>query len=95
MSDKNLQTRKTLTLTTGIYGISTITGFVTAFLKWLVFGGLSTFGFFGILALLILGFNYVRKSYVAFGDNDYGKSNQNGLLGALSSIGATILAFML
>ena len=96
MSDQHLQTRKTLSLSTGIFGLASI-GSVIGIVAKIVFKGLAFFGsfnFFGILALLFVGLSMFRTSWKAFSDMDYGKSKRNGLLAALASIGAALLAFM-
>lgn len=97
MSDKHLQTRKTLSLSTGIFGLSSLTSVVGIVIK-ILFKGLAfftSFNFFTILALLIVGISYFRGAWKSFSDLEYGKSKRKGLLASLSTAAAAIIAVLL
>jgi hypothetical protein len=92
MSDKHLQTRKSLAVHTGIFGVSSLV-FLGKALMSLIAGG---FGFWGILAavsFVVSAMNF-RGAWKGFADMDYSKANSSGLISSLTALAAAMMSFM-
>jgi hypothetical protein len=101
MSDKHLQTRKSLTVQTAVFGGSTIAlGFSAAKVIGTLFtvgigAVLGTFSFYTLLAFIFFSIPMFRGAFKAFSDLDYSKANQKGWLGSLSALALVILDFII
>lgn len=101
MSDKHLQTRKSLVFNSGIFGISGLSLIGTAGLSLLgkLFkGGLGLlFGsgsFFILLAFLLISVPNILGAFKAFRNLDYSKAQRKAWIASLSSLGLLILYFL-
>lgn len=90
-SDKHLATRKNLSLSTGVFGISAIGSLIGSIIKLI---GTGFGGAMIPIAFLLVGLVYFRNSWKAFSEMDYGKSNRNAFISALAGIASVIFAFM-
>lgn len=101
MSDKHLQTRKNLTLQSGIFGVSSLALLGTSGVKIIttllgtglmaIFG---TFSFWALLAYILFSIPMIRGAFKSFSDLDYGKANQKSWLASLSTIALVLLDYM-
>ncbi len=102
MSDKHLQTRKSLTVQTAIFGGSSLallgTSAVSVISKFFGIGVgamLGSFSFYALLAFVLFSIPMFRGAFKAFSDLDYAKANQKGWIGSLSALALVILDFMI
>ncbi len=90
MSDKHLQTRKTISTSMAVVGLSSIASVVGIVIK-IIAGG--TLGAVGAGLLMAVGIFYYFKSLASFKDLEYGNANGQSWLAMIASITATLLAF--
>lgn len=101
MSDKHLQTRKSLTVQTAVFGGSSLALLGTSAVKVIttlfsagIGAVLGTFSFYTLLAFVLFSIPMFRGAFKAFSDLDYVKANQKGWIGSLSALALVILDFM-
>lgn len=102
MGESHNKSRKWLTFNTGAFGISSI------YMGWsaikavfaIITGGVLTglftsIGFWSLLVFLLISLPNFRGAWKAFGNMDYGKAQQKGLISWASVVGMIILDFMI
>lgn len=101
MSDKHLQTRKTLSLTSGIFGVSSLAlvgwaGFsiVTRVFKYGLIGALGSFSFWALLALILVFVPMFRGAFKSFNNLDYAKSKRKAWMSSLGAVGLALIDFL-
>ncbi len=93
MSEKHLQTRKTISTSVAVVGLSSVATVVGIVLKAIgvIAGGSLVSIASGVL--LLAGIFYYFKSLTSFKDLEYGNANSQSWLAMIASITSTLLTF--